>query len=115
MRPLFIGIAGGSGSGKTTVAQKVVASLPVTSVTTIEHDSYYRDRTDMSFEERCAVNYDHPGSLETELLVTHLQALREGQPVDVPIYDFTAHRRREDWRRVNPTPATGAEGALWVV
>lgn len=112
MRPLFIGIAGGSGSGKTTVAQKVVASLPVTSVTTIEHDSYYRDRTDMSFEERCAVNYDHPGSLETELLVTHLQALREGQPVDVPIYDFTAHRRREDVRRVNPTPVIVVEGIL---
>lgn len=112
MRPLFIGIAGGSGSGKTTVAQKVVASLPVTSVTTIEHDSYYRDRTDLSFEERCAVNYDHPGSLETELLVTHLQALREGQPVDVPIYDFTSHRRREDVRHVSPTPVIVVEGIL---
>lgn len=112
MRPLFIGIAGGSGSGKTTVAQKVVASLPVTDVTTIEHDSYYRDRVDLSFEERCAVNYDHPGSLETELLVTHLQALREGHAVDVPIYDFTSHRRRVDVRRVTPTPVIVVEGIL---
>lgn len=112
MRPLFIGIAGGSGSGKTTVAQKVVASLPSSAVTTIEHDAYYRDRTDISFEERSALNYDHPGSLETELLVAHLQALREGQPVDVPIYDFTAHRRLQEVRHVNPTPVIVVEGIL---
>ena len=111
-RPLFVGIAGGSGSGKTTVAHRVASALPSTCVATIEHDAYYRDRHDLSFEDRCAVNYDHPSSLETELMVQQLQALREGAEVDVPIYDFTTHRRRPEVRRVAPTPIVIVEGIL---
>ncbi|MFO0616045.1 MAG: uridine kinase [Polyangiaceae bacterium] len=121
MRPLLIGIAGGSGSGKTTIAQRVRASLarsieksdPATeSVVIIEHDAYYRDRDDLTYEERCQLNFDHPDSLETSLLVEHLKALREGQPVDVPLYDFKHHRRSTEKRRLGPTPAIIVEGIL---
>src|SRR3954471_17229688 len=97
-RPLVMGIAGGSGSGKTTVAQRVAASLPAASVTIIEHDAYYRDRPDLTYDERCQLNFDHPESLETELLVQHLAGLRRGEPVAVPIYDFKTHRRAEKSR-----------------
>lgn len=106
-----MGIAGGSGSGKTTVAERVAAALP-DSVTIVEHDAYYRDRLDLSYEERCQLNFDHPDSLETELLVEHLAALRRGKPVDVPVYDFKTHRRAEASRRLEATPVVIVEGIL---
>ena len=111
-RPLVIGIAGGSGSGKTTVAKSVAGAIPGQSVATIEHDHYYRDRPELSFDERCQLNYDHPDSLETELLVAHLEALRQGHGVVVPIYDFKTHRRAAESRRVEPTPVLIVEGIL---
>ncbi len=111
-RPLLLGIAGGSGSGKTTVAERVAAALPQAGVTIVEHDAYYRDRPDLSYEERSQLNFDHPDSLETGLLVEHLVALRRGEAVDVPIYDFKAHRRAEARRRVEPTPVVIVEGIL---
>lgn len=111
-RPLVIGIAGGSGSGKTTVAKSVAGAIPGQSVATIEHDHYYRDRPELSFDERCQLNYDHPDSLETELLVAHLEALRQGRGVVVPIYDFKTHRRAAESRRVEPTPVLIVEGIL---
>lgn len=111
-RPLVMGIAGGSGSGKTTVAQRVAAALPPGSVSIVEHDAYYRDRTDLSYDERCQLNFDHPESLETELLVEHLAALRRGERVDVPVYDFKTHRRAAESRVVMPTPVVILEGIL---
>jgi uridine kinase len=109
---LVIGIAGGTGSGKTTVAHRIAGGLPQDSVTVIEHDSYYRDRDDLSFEERCELNFDHPEALETELLVRHLETLKQGRSVEVPLYDFTTHRRDTDTRRVDPTPVIIVEGIL---
>jgi uridine kinase len=85
-----IGVGGGSGSGKTTVVRRIVDSLGDSQVTVLEHDRYYRDCNDLRFEERAALNYDHPDSLETDLLVKHLQELRAGRPVDVPVYDSPA-------------------------
>lgn len=112
MRPLLVGIAGGSGSGKTTVAHRVMSSLPPEGVSIIEHDAYYRDRAELSAEERALLNYDHPDSLETELCVAHLAALRKGQAVDVPVYDFKNHRRSPVSRRVLPTSVVILEGIL---
>ncbi len=112
MKPLVIGIAGGSGSGKTTVAHAVASALSEDSVTMLEHDAYYRDRPELSYEERCQLNFDHPDALETELMVTHLRALREGVGVDVPLYDFKHHRRSSTSRHVQPTPVVIVEGIL---
>ncbi len=99
---LVIGIAGGTGSGKTTIARKIQAGLPAETVDRLEHDSYYRDRQDLTYEERCLLNFDHPSSLETSLLAEHLKALRAGQAIDTPSYDFTTHTRARDSRRVEP-------------
>lgn len=110
--PLVVGVAGGSGSGKTTVARKIVAGLPSALVATIQHDAYYRDRPDLSDEERAAVNYDHPESLETSLLVEHLRQLVSGQAAEVPRYDFKRHRRSEETQRVVPAPVVIVEGIL---
>ncbi len=112
MRPLMVGVAGGSGSGKTTVARRIAEALPPSGVSTLEHDAYYRDRSDLSYESRSLLNFDHPESLETELLVSHLVALRKGQAVNVPIYDFKTHRRLSESRRVEPTPVVIVEGIL---
>ncbi len=112
MGALVIGIAGGTGSGKTTVARAIGSSLPSDKVSTIEYDAYYRDRTDLDDDARAQLNFDHPDSLESELLVTHLQALKEGSAVDVPIYDFKTHRRRTEFHRVEPTPVIILEGIL---
>jgi uridine kinase len=108
----MIGIGGGTGSGKTTVARKVAAGLPAGSVVIIEHDSYYRDRRDLSPEERARLNYDHPDALDNEMFVEHLGALRTGRPVDVPAYDFKIHLRRPETRRVEPAPVVIVEGIL---
>jgi uridine kinase len=112
MRPLVVGIAGGTGSGKTTVANKLAAAMPPGRCVTIEHDSYYRDQQHLSFEERTKVNYDHPASLESPLLATHLRQLRAGESVDVPSYDFASHTRSASTRRVSPAPLIIVEGIL---
>ena len=112
MRPFIVGIAGGTGSGKTTVAKRIAAALPAPAVTTIEHDAYYRDRSDLSPDDRAQLNYDHPDALETELLVEHLDRLRAGETIDVPVYDFKAHQRAPESRRVSPTPVVLVEGIL---
>lgn len=112
MGSLVVGIAGGTGSGKTTVAKTIAAALPSRSVAMIEFDAYYRDRQDLTIAERALLNFDHPDALETELLVEHLGALREGVAVDVPIYDFVGHRRRAESRHVEPAPVVIVEGIL---
>src|SRR5215470_19983134 len=93
VHPLVIGVAGGSGSGKTTVVRKIVEALDDRRVTVLDHDRYYRDRNDLRFEERLALNYDHPDSLETDLMVRHVHELRAGREIDAPVYDFTMHAR----------------------
>lgn len=111
-RPLLIGIAGGTGSGKSTVARKIADGLPADSVAVIDHDSYYRDRSDLTFDERSKLNFDHPDALDNDLLVEHLEALREGRGVDVPNYDFKTHSRQPDRRRVEPPRILIVEGIL---
>jgi uridine kinase len=111
-RPLVVGIAGGTGSGKTTVAHKLEAAIPDNRCVRIEHDAYYRNQSHMSPEERAAVNYDHPSSLESDLFVEHLRRLRSGEVVDVPIYDFARHTRAAETRRVEPAPVIIVEGIL---
>jgi len=111
--PLFIvGVAGGSGSGKTTVARNIVEGLPTSVVSTIQHDAYYRDRPDLDDQARASVNYDHPDSLETSLLVEHLQRLRDGHSIRAPLYDFKTHRRSGSQLRVDPSPVIVVEGIL---
>ena len=112
MLPYIVGVAGGTGSGKTTVARKIAEALPSEMVTILEHVSYYVDRGDLGYDERCLLNFDHPESLETQLLVTHVKKLRAGEPIEAPTYDFKAHRRAPTTRRIEPTPIVVVEGIL---
>jgi uridine kinase len=112
MSSLVVGIAGGTGSGKTTVARKLAAALPPEGIATLEFDAYYRDRPDLEPEARAQLNFDHPEALDTALLVAHLAELRAGRPVEAPIYDFKTHRRLPESRRVEPRPVLIVEGIL---
>ena len=110
--PVVIGVAGGSGSGKTTVVRRIVDSLGPEHVVVLEHDRYYRDRNDLRLEERAALNYDHPDSLETDLLVQHVRALRAGESIQAPQYDFARHNRLDACDAVRPRTAIIVEGIL---
>ena len=110
--PIVIGVAGGSGSGKTTVVRRIVDTLGNADVTVLEHDRYYRDHPELRLEERAALNYDHPDSLETNLLVEHVQALKAGRSVDVPVYDFARYARQATRDRLSPRTAVIIEGIL---
>ncbi len=111
--PLFvIGVAGGSGSGKTTVVRRIVDSLGPEHVTLLDHDRYYRDRNDLRLEERAVLNYDHPDALETDLLVHHVRELKSGRSVNVPLYDFTRHARLAETETFHPRRALIVEGIL---
>jgi uridine kinase len=110
--PLVIGVAGGSGSGKTTVVRHIIESIGDDQVTVLEHDRYYRDRNDLRLEERAALNYDHPDSLETDLLVRHLEELRAGRAVEVPRYDFARYARQSATATARPRRAIIVEGIL---
>jgi uridine kinase len=112
MSSFVIGVAGGSGSGKTTVVRRIVDSLGPEEVTLLDHDRYYRDRNDLRLEERAALNYDHPHALETDLLVEHVRALKSGKAVDVPQYDFTRHARLSETTTFQPRRALIVEGIL---
>jgi uridine kinase len=107
-----IGVAGGSGSGKTTVVRRIVDSLGFEHVTLLDHDRYYRDRNDLRLEERAALNYDHPDSLETDLLVQHVRTLKAGTAVEAPRYDFTRHARLTEKDTLEPRRALIIEGIL---
>ncbi len=109
---LVIGIAGGTGSGKTTVAQAIVNRLGAPNVSLISQDSYYLDRSDLPFSERASLNYDHPDAFENSLLVSHLRALKTGRAVDVPVYDFSQHLRQASTVHVRPRPVVVVEGIL---
>ncbi len=112
MQPVLIGVAGGSGSGKTTVSQAILERVGSDRIAYIQHDAYYRDRSHLPFAERAQINYDHPDSLETDLLVQHLKMLRAGQPVESPQYDFAQHVRRIETRHLEPRPIILVEGIL---
>ena len=112
MRPLIIAIAGGSASGKSTVVREIVNRLKSLDVSIICHDDYYKDQTHLSMEERVKTNYDHPSSLDNDLLVEHLKLLMEGKSIDKPEYDFKTHNRMKETTRVNPTKVIFVEGIL---
>jgi uridine kinase len=112
MTPIVIGVAGGSGSGKTTVVRRIVDSLGPEQVTVLDHDRYYRDRNDLRLEERAALNYDHPDALETDFMVRHVHELKAGRAVDVPVYDFARYARLASTQTVQPRRALIVEGIL---
>ena len=112
VHPLVIGVAGGSGSGKTTVVRRIVESLDAARVTVLDHDRYYRDANDLRMEERAALNYDHPDSLETDLMVRHVSELRAGRSVEVPVYDFARYARLPTTETITPGRALIVEGIL---
>lgn len=112
MQPLVIGLAGGSGSGKTTIAHTIIERVGRERITFVQHDAYYRDQSDMPLEMRAQVNYDHPDSLETSLLVADLLTLRRGEPVEIPVYDFAQFTRTAETTRVESRPVILVEGIL---
>jgi len=109
---LLVGVAGGSGSGKSTIARSLVEALPTHHVTAIEHDSYYKDVSHLAYEERARINFDHPESLDNELFCEHLDALRAGRSVEKPRYDFATHTRTAQTDRLDPSPIIVVEGIL---
>lgn len=112
MQPLIIGIAGGTGSGKTSVTKRILEALDKQEVTVIAHDSYYRDLDFFRGASPETINYDHPSSLETSLLIEHLRALRNGVAVEQPTYNFTTLRRMKETLTLHPTPIVIVEGIL---
>jgi uridine kinase len=110
--PLVIGIAGGSGSGKTTVAQEILNRVGPDQIAFLQHDSYYKDLTGLPPIQRAEANFDHPNSLETELLIEHIVSLREGREVEVPIYNFSTHSRTDQTFIVRPHRVILVEGIL---
>lgn len=111
-KPVIIGVAGGSGSGKTTVCNKIYDYFTGKSIVMIEHDSYYRDQSDLSFEERLKTNYDHPFAFDTDLLVEQLEKLQNNESIEVPVYDYSRHTRSEEKIVVEPQDVIILEGIL---
>jgi uridine kinase len=111
-KPILIGITGGTGSGKTTVAEAIYNAFPNNTITMIMQDSYYKDQSHITFEERLKTNYDHPNAIDTLCLIDHLKKLMSGNSVDMPIYDFTLHTRKDETVKVEPTDIIIVEGIL---
>lgn len=111
-KPLIIGIAGGTGSGKSTVARSILESIPQKNVAIIEQDCYYKDQSHLPPEERVNVNYDHPLAFDTDLLIEHVEKLISGQAIEKPQYDFTVHNRKKQSIRVEPRDIILLEGIL---
>ena len=111
-RPILIGITGGTGSGKSTIAREIYKQFDETCIAMLEQDSYYKDQSDLSYEERIKTNYDHPDAFDTSLLVTHLNLLLEGQVIEKPIYNFEIHNRIEETVSVEPKEIIIVEGIL---
>ena len=108
---LVIGIAGGTGSGKTTLMKNLIAEFS-DNVTVLSHDNYYKRHDELTYEERCQLNYDEPAALETDLMAYHLDLLRQGQAIDCPVYDFTVHNRSDEVTRIEPSRVIIVEGIL---
>ncbi|MAM28368.1 MAG: uridine kinase [Flavobacteriaceae bacterium] len=109
---LIIGIGGGTGSGKTTVVQQIVEQLPVDEVCVISQDSYYKDTSHLTFEDRVKINFDHPNSIDFPLLATHLEALKRGDSFEQPVYSFVAHNRTDETVTTHPRKVIIVEGIL---
>ncbi len=112
MNTILIGIAGGTGSGKTTLADKLVDNFGNDEVSILRHDSYYKRHDNMTYEERSQLNYDHPDAFDTELLCEHIRKLKAGEAVEMPVYDYTIHNRSDKVVLVNPAPVIVLEGIL---
>ena len=110
--PIVIGIAGGTGSGKTTVAEVILKRVGADRIAFLAHDAYYRDLEALPRAQRDTINFDHPDSLETDLMVRHLEALRRWEAVEIPVYDFTIHSRTARTLRIEPQPVILVEGIL---
>ena len=111
MKTLMIGVAGGTGSGKTTLTKRLSAELGG-NITVLSHDDYYKAHDELTYEQRCRLNYDHPDAFDTDLLITHLEALRRGESVEIPTYDFTVHNRSNVTKTVLPNRIILLEGIL---
>jgi uridine kinase len=109
---MIIGISGGTGSGKTTVANKILENVEASEVVFIQQDSYYRNLQDLPLDYRQVANFDHPDALDNELLVNHVRKLRAGEAIELPIYNFKTHSRLHETRRVEPKPIVIVEGIL---
>lgn len=112
MKTIVIGITGGSGSGKTTVVKKILDFFPGNEVAVISQDAYYRDNSHLTLEERRKINFDHPNSIEFELLVKHVEALKKGQAVEEPTYDYVTSSRQQKTTRIEPRHIVIVEGIL---
>ena len=112
MESIVIGVAGGTGSGKTTLTRRLKEHFGSHEVCVLNHDNYYRQHDDMPFEERCQLNYDHPDALETDLMVEHLRQLKAGHAVDCPTYDHSLHNRSDRTLHIEPAPVILVEGIL---
>ncbi len=110
--PLVIGVAGGTGSGKTTVATVILKRVGAHHIAYVPHDAYYRNFSDLPRSQRDVINWDHPDSLDTDLMIEHVKQLRAGQAVELPVYDFTTHSRSNRTARVEPQPIILVEGIL---
>lgn len=110
--PIILGIAGGTGSGKTTVARSLIELIGPENIAYLEHDNYYRDLSHLSFEERAQVNFDHPDSFDTEFMIEHIKSLKQGKAVDKPVYSYKNHERTEEVITVYPHPLIIVEGIL---
>jgi uridine kinase len=112
MRPITIGVAGGSGSGKTTVALKILERVGFDRVAYVPHDAYYRDAGHLPPNERTQLNFDHPDSLDNDLLISQVKALQAGRAIEIPVYDFKTYTRTSETRRIEPQPVIMIEGIL---
>ena len=112
MEPVAIGVAGGTGSGKTTVATEILRRAGTDQISLIQHDAYYKDLSDLPMAQRAMQNFDHPDALDNALLISHLKELKAGRPVEVPVYDFTTHARTTQTLRVEPRRVILLEGIL---
>ena len=110
--PVIIGVTGGSGSGKTSVCREIFKQFQGKSIMMLEHDSYYKDQSHMSFEERLETNYDHPLAFDTDLLIEQLKQLMAGEAVDIPVYDYTNHTRSEEVIHQEPKEVIILEGIM---
>jgi len=111
-KPIFIGISGGSGSGKTTIVNRIYSEVPEKCISIIEHDAYYKDQSHLTYDERCKTNYDHPFAFDTDLFVEHIQDLKNGQIIEKPIYDYEIHNRKKEKIIVEPKEIIIVEGLL---
>ena len=112
MDTILIGIAGGTGSGKTTLANELINSFGQDEVSILRHDNYYKRHDDMCYEERSKLNYDHPDAFDTELLCEHIRELKAGRSIQMPVYDYSVHNRSEETIEVRPAPVIVLEGIL---